>query len=511
MLKKVLTVLLVLTMMTTMLVGCGSKGSEVSNNKNDGTKKSAKDSVVMVIPSDISTLDPHNNSAVLSQVVFQNIYDTLLDYYQGKFTPRLCESYKVSDDGLKYTFLLKKGVKFHNGEEMKASDVAFSLMRAKGSPQMAANTAYISNASATNDYTVEVSLTKPYVPFLLSVGASIHIISEKAAKEYGDDLKSHPVGTGAYKFVKWDAGQQVVLERFENWYGGTAPIKTATFKVIGDPSSAVVALETGEIDLTYAMPAISIKSIEKNANLKLEKVRTLGCGYLPLNLDKAPLNDVNFRMAMNYAIDRQKIIDVALEGVGVISNGILSSDYVGYSDKIKPFELNVDKAKEYLSKSTYKGQELSIKVGSDAQKKQATLFQEDLRKIGVNTKIEQMEMNAWIADMTKGNYEISCIVMTRQPDADLWSIVFHSSGIDKALNFSRLRSKEVDSAFEEGTSIMDPQRRIENYERISKVLKDEAIIVPLFFKVATPAYVKALKVTRFYQDGYAYVKDLSWE
>jgi len=502
MLKKVLVFLLVFSMVGMLLAGCGGEKQ---------AEPAVKDSVTMAIVSDVATLDPHNPTAILSRIVFQNMYETLLDYYKGEFTPVLCESYKASDDGMKYTFVLKKGVKFHNGEEMKAADVAYSILRAKALPYMKTNTAEIKDAVAKDDYTVEVSLTQQYVPFLLSVGSQIFIVSEKAAQQYGDDLKNHPVGTGPYKFVKWDAGQQVVMERFDDWHGGKAPIKTAAYKVIGDPSSSVVALETGDVDLSYNIPTISIKSLKENPKINLDEIRTLGCGYLPLNLEKAPLNDVNFRMALNYAIDRKKVIDVALEGVGILSNGIWSDDTVGYSSAISTYEYDPAKAKEYLAKSKYNGKEVSYKIGYESAKKQATLIQEDLRAVGINIKIEQMEQNAWIQDMVKGNYDISSIVMTKAADADMWMGVFHSSAIDKELNFSRLRNKEVDAAFEAGKSILDPQSRIKNYEIISKYLYEEAVIVPLYFKVATPAYAKSLKVAKFYPDGYAKVKDMSWQ
>lgn len=505
MFKKILVVLLVFLMIETLLTGCGG------NNSNTTSGKTTKDSVTMAIVSDIATLDPHNPTAILSRVAFQNMYEPLLDYHKGEFTPVLCEGYSVSDDGLRYTFKLKKGVKFHNGEEMKASDVVYSMLRAKSLPYMKNNTSDIKDVTAKDDYTVEISLANQYVPFLMSVGSQIFIVSEKAGKEYGENLKDHPVGTGPYKFVKWDAGQQVVMERFDNWHGGKVPIKTAIYKVIGDPSSSVVALETGEVDLSYNIPTISIKSLSDNPKITLKQVRTLGCGYLPLNLEKAPLDDVNFRMAINYAIDRKKVIDVALEGVGIISSGIWSDDTVGYSDAIKTYEYDPAKAKEYLAQTKYDGRAISYKIGYESAKKQATLIQEDLRAVGINIKIEQMEQNAWIQDMVQGNYEISSIVMTRAADADLWSGVFHSGAIDKELNFSRLKSKEVDSAFEAGKSILDPKERIMNYEKISRYLHNNAIIAPLYFKVATPAYAKDLKIAKFYADGYAKVKDMSWQ
>ena len=471
--------------------------------------KPAKDSVTMVLFSDITTLDPHDSTVLLNEVVRMNIYETLLEYYDGTLTPLLCESYDVSTDGLTYTFHMRKGVKFQNGEEMKASDVVFSLLRAKEAPSFASATASIDTVTAQDDYTAVVKLKEPDAPFLVCVGTKIAIMNEKATKEAGDDIKSKPIGTGPYKLTKWDSGQQVLLERFDDYHGGPTPIKNAIFTIIGDNSSAQMALETGEIDLTYNVPSIAVKELEKNPDIKVERIRTLGSGYVVYNTEKAPFNDRNFRIALNYAIDKQKVIDIALDGNAEISTGLWNKDTIGYSGNVVTYSYDVNKAKEAIAQSSYKGETLTFKVRDEQYKKIALLIQEDLSAIGVNIEVEMVENNTWIDDMKKGNYDMSYIIMTLDPDAAKWANAFHSRSID-VLNFSRFSNPEVDQLFDEGSKLMDIKQRIACYDRILQIIKDEGVVVPVYYRVMTPAYNSSLHVSRFFPIGYAAVKDMSW-
>ncbi len=468
-----------------------------------------KDTVTMAVYSDFKTFDPMNSGMTLDKVVYQNVFDTLLNLYEGEYEKTLVSDYSVSEDGLVYTFNLKAGVKFHNGETLKASDVAFSLERAKVSTSHATSTKPISKIDTPDDSTVVVTLNKPYVPFLMAVAASVPMMNEKAVSDAGENVGVTPIGTGPYKFVKFDPGQQVVLEAFEECTTNTAKIKNAVFKVIIDPSSALVATETGEIDLTYNIPPIAVTQIQSNPKLGYIGIPTLGSCYMVYNLEKAPFNDVNFRLALNYAIDPQEIIDVAVDGMAEPSNGIWDSRYAGYSPEYNPLGYNEEKAKEYLAKSGYNGEEIFFRAGYENYKKIGLVVQEQLRKIGVNMRVEQMEANAWVSDMKSGNYDISFVGMTYDLDVDYWENVFGSGAID-AYNFSRLNRPEVDKAFADGKSILDPAARAANYSVIQKVLYEEAVVVPVYFKTSPCAYNADLKINRVYPLGFAKVCDLEW-
>jgi ABC-type transport system substrate-binding protein len=469
-----------------------------------------KDSVTMAIPtSDLNTLDPHNSNMIVDRVVRANIFDCLMYFHQGTYENVLIDGYELSADGLNYTFRLKKGVKFHNGEELTANDIIYSMARAKQSTVMATFTSIISKVTAQDKYTAVISLEKPYVPFIHAVAANVPIMNEKAVLAYGDTYHRNPVGTGPYKFVKWDAGQQIVLERFSDWHGGTAPIKSATFLFLSDPNSALMATETGEIDLTFTMPPIAVPEIEKSGKLNLVKAPTLASGFLVFNLERGPLTDKNLRLAMSYAVDKQEIVDVALEGLGVVSKGLWDERAGGYSGSYKPVTKDLDKAREYLARSNYKGEELNFIIGYEYYRKVATLVQEQFRKIGINARVSIMESNAWLSEVRKGNYDLTTVNMSMEFDVEFWANAFHSRGIG-GFNFGRMNLPVVDRAFDEGKSIIDPDKRKAVYASIERVLYEDASVYPHYFQVIPVAFNKKLAVSRFTSIGYARVIDMQW-
>ena len=157
----------------------------------------------------------------------------------GTIEPRLAESWTIEDGGLTYIFHLKQGVKFHNGEELKASDVVFSYNYAKESPFTASFGALFESVEAVDEYTVKVTLASPFAPFLSNVaGAMIH--SEKAVNDGGDNYGLNPVGTGPFKFVSYELGQRVTFERFEEYHQGPAALKTIVYKIVADTNTALV-------------------------------------------------------------------------------------------------------------------------------------------------------------------------------------------------------------------------------------------------------------------------------
>lgn len=506
-LKRAVFLFLVVAMVASMMVGCSSPAP----TPKDTPKTAVKDTVIQELKSDISTLDPQYNVATISAVVFGNIYEPLVYYQDGKFVPNLATKWEGSPDGLTYTFTLKQGVKFHNGETLKADDVVYTIERAKKSPYMLQLVEDIDTAIVVNDSTVQFKMKRQFVPFLINMSNDFMILNRKAGEQYGEELKSNPVGTGPYTLKSRLAGESITLERFDGWHGGNVPIKTGTYKVISEATSAVIALESGTLDLVNSTPPIARKSIKGNPKLTLGEVPTLTSQYLPMQLTKAPFDDENFRLAINYAIDRKKIIDVAYEGGGQISTSVWPPATVGFSDKITPFEYNPAKAKEYLAKSSYKGQTIEYSIGYEGARKQAVLIQEDLRAVGINMEIKLFEQNAWIADMKAGNFDISSINMTVKPDVYFWNSAFHSTSINTVLNFSRLNEPVIDKALEDGLSIQDPQKRIENFEIIGNYIKDKAIVVPICYLTATPAYDANLTISQFRPDGYALLRYMSWK
>lgn len=513
--KKLVSMLLVCAMAVTSLAGCGGgTGSAGSGSASEGAAEAgetgeAKDTVKIAVYSDFAGFDPHNSGMDLDKAVYSNIFDCLLRYYDGNYENVLCTDYDMSDDGTVYTFHLKEGVKFHNGETLTANDVVFSMNRAKESTDMSNYTKHIVSTEAIDDLTVAITLDQPYVPFLTAVAAQVCIMNEKAVTEAGDNVKQQPVGTGPYKFKQWDSGSQVVLERFDDYHDELPPIKEASYVVLTNPETALTALQTGEIDMTYSIPSIAVQELQESEDLVLDLNPTMGSGYIVMNLEAPYLSDPNFRMALAYATDRESIVAVGMDGVGQVSNYVWDERTAGFSGKYSVPEYNIEKAKEYLAKTDYNGEEIPFIVGYENYKKIGVVYQEALKQIGVNISVEQLEANTWVSDMKAGNFSMSTIVQTFDPDVDFWSNVFASEAIG-GYNFSRLADPAVDQAFADGAVCQDPEQRKEIYSVIEQKLYEDVVVIPIYNRIVTCAHSKNLLVDRSYTSGFTTLRDMHW-
>ena len=506
--SKILVYLLVLTLILTMVTGCETK-PKVPANGDEVTSEPVKDSVIVALTGDVATLDPLRYSSGEEFQVMMNIYNALVEKDEsGSFVPSLAESWTVSDDGLSYIFKLKKGVKFHNGEELKASDVVFTLTSAKKSPYIESLVEPVKDAVVIDDYTVEFNLNYQYAPFLLTIICDFGIVNEKAYTEAGDNFGQKPIGTGPYKFVKHDVAQRVVLERWDDYFKGKAPIKNLEYKVISDENTTLVALEAGEIDFALRIPFISIQSVENNPALATHKVETITLNFVLMNNKIKPFDNVLVRQAINYAIDKNAVIQIVAEGMGKVTQSIFGDLTFGHSDNIKGYEYNPEKAKELLTKAGYpNGFEVKFKIDS-TQSKDAEIIQEFLRKVGVTVKIEQGEANAVIEDLMSGNYEMSTTGIGLTADADSWIDVFASNG---QFNLSKYKNTEVDNLFVQGRKATDKNERLAIYERIAQIISDDAAFVPLFNKTNVYVGKKNLKIGHIESTGILKIADMYWE
>ena len=271
-----------------------------------------------------------------------------------------------------------------------------------------------------------------------------------------------------------------------------------------------MAVESGDVDMTYSIPSIAVNSVKENDKLGIELIPTIGSCYIAYNIEKAPFDDVNFRLALACATNREEIINTALDGMAVSTDVLWTEQWAGDSSTYGPETFDVEKAKDYLAKSNYNGETITYVAGSDDYKKIGVVMQQQYAAIGVNMEVEQLETNTWVSDMMSGNYDITFTGMSFDLDVSLWKNALHSSAIN-GYNFSRLNNPEVDAAFDAGNSILDAEARAKNYEVIEKVLYEEGIVIPVYFKVSPCVYNANLAVARTYPLGFAKVVDLSWK
>ncbi|MEM2036709.1 MAG: ABC transporter substrate-binding protein, partial [Candidatus Caldarchaeum sp.] len=255
--------------------------------------------------------------------VMYYVYETLVRIQDpdGKIIPGLAESWTVSPDGLTYTFNLRRGVKFHDGSRLDANVVKQNFDRMLDpktrSPQRAVvGHTRIDKVTVTGQYSLEIKLKEPLAPFLRGL-ASIHsaIISPLAFQKYGTGLVDEPAGTGPFKFVKWNRGESLILQRFDEYWDQKATIKELVFRFIPEAASREAALLAGDVDIAVLPPASDVTKLRQDSRVKVYTPPTQRIIFITLNTQWGPLKDARVRQALNYAVDKNAIVEKVVFGL----------------------------------------------------------------------------------------------------------------------------------------------------------------------------------------------------
>ncbi|RLK64173.1 ABC transporter substrate-binding protein [Atopobacter sp. AH10] len=479
--------------MALFLVACGSSGGKGSSS---GGK-----TLTVGLSGDAISLDPVMTNDNQSSNVMTQIYEGLVKLDKdGKIVPALAESYEQVDD-VTYRFKLKKGVKFHNGEEMKASDVVFSLKRAIVAPNVTHlfQTIDENTVKALDDYSVEFKQKEPFAGIM---SALCHpggfIVNEKAVKKAGDDYSQHPVGTNALKFVKWSRSNSIELEKFKDYHGEKLGFDKLVLRVIPEPSNRVIELESGGVDMAYDIIATDLKKVEENPDLNLIKSLDYGETYMGFNCAKKPLNDPKVREAISLALDTDSIVKAVFHDLGKTAKGVLPPTLpYSIADKQSLQKRDVEKAKALLKEAgVEKGFKLSIATNENKDRSDmATAMKEQLAEVGIDASINVLEWSAFNDLLKKGGQDLFMIAWTADssdPDTFLFPC-FHSSARGEGGNYIFLEDKKVDELLEKGRYAQEDSERAKSYEEVQKYLMDIHAWVPLHNKELTCATRKNIK------------------
>jgi peptide/nickel transport system substrate-binding protein len=416
----------------------------------------------------------------------KQIYDTLinLDDNMGPI-PGLAERWVFENDSngnpTRLRLFLKKGIKFHNGEELKAADVKFTLDRASKSPHIRAITGMIEGVDAVNDYEVLVRLPYPFAPILNHLGhTATSIVNEKAVRELGDEKHSqNPIGTGPMKFVSWVAGDRVELTRWDGYHGTAPRIKNLTIRSITDPATRMIEVETGGVDLVIDITPQDISRVESNPDLQLIRGMTLQTDFIGYNCQKPPFNNVKVRQALNHAIDLNAINKNVYAGAGSTANGPINSMvWASAADILPRYEYNPAKARQLLAEAGYPNG-FNTTVSFDQRPVRtdtAEIMQNMLRQVGVNVEIKILEWGAYLDMSAKGEHDmfiLGWVTVTGDPDYGLHA-TFHSQNWGASGNRSFYSNPEVDRLLDAGRRETDLARREQIYIDAQKIIHGEA-------------------------------------
>lgn len=453
--------------------------------------RSAKDSLVFRINAEIATLDPHKTSGTGNERFVQyQFYESLfrVENFEGspvsEVNNALCESYEYVDDANTVLQIhIRKGIKFHCGEELSVDQVVYSLERAKACGYSSVITNFIDHVEKTDDYTLNIHLTQPYGAILRVLGTGqLSIVCQKHCEEEGDEFGRKPCGTGPYVLDEWIAGDHISFHAFKDYWRGEAAITNGKFVVITDNNASLIAMENGEVDITQTLSGSDLPLIEANPDLALKFSDTLCAGgrCILFNTEdpSGVFSDVRMRKAVAYAIDRQAIIDLAYDGIGEPALLTMIETMPEYPTDWEGIPYDPAKAKQLVIDAGYPdGVTVKIPTIDSAIYSKATIaLQDQLAEVGITLEIELIERAAWNQKiLTEKDYGIT-----------YWAIVLDYDDADAALykfssknssNYWNLKNEELDELLDKGRTLEIGEERSAIYRRALEIIDNEEVAV----------------------------------
>jgi peptide/nickel transport system substrate-binding protein len=458
---------------------------------------------------DATSLDPHLSSSYSSSLVIEQVYSGLIQFDENmNIVPDLAESWTVSKDGLVYDFKLRKGVKFHNGRDLVADDVVYSLNRVKdpagGSPRsyLLEN---VKSIEASGADAVRVTMTQPFAALLSHLDTFMAIVPKEEVQKNGD-LSKVMVGTGPFKFVEFVPNTHAKLVRYDGYHEQGLPYLDAlTWLPIPDDTTRSANIKTATVDFADQIPQKDIKPLQGERGVQLARGTSTLHDYLMLNTSRKPFSDVRVRQAIAMTIDRQLMTDTILFGFGTpMDGGIIPSWHWAYADLHLYPKPDVAKAKQLLSDAGYpSGFSLTIGAGANyaAQVQAAEMLKDQLKQIGIDVTPNPTEWGTYIETViNKKEFDAAIIGWIGAIDPDDWVYARFHTG--EKWNTTGYSNPEVDKLLEQGRVTTDQAERKKLYNQADKLIVTDA---PFVFFYLYDQY----EALRDYVKGYAHMANNS--
>jgi peptide/nickel transport system substrate-binding protein len=434
-------------------------------------------------------LDPTTaTSAAIPRVIYSNVMEGLVKIDRnGQIVSALAKEYKISKDGKECTFILKKGVKFHDGKPFDAEDVKFTFDRLMDQKGPIAHKEYyevIDSVLVVDNYTVKIRLKNFNSMFLFNLARPDSIIVNKQAI---DRLKSTPIGTGPFKFVEWVPGDHITLAKFGDYHKKDIPyLDKVTFKFIGDPSAQIASLKAGDIDvIAYDVSPENALLLEKDPKFKVFNGYTTAEVILSTNNSRKPFTDVKVRRAMAHAIDRSALIKGAMSGYGMPIGSHMDPGNPYYTDLTSIYPYNPEKAKQLLAEAGFpNGFEAVIKLPERFAyaKRSGEIIADMLSQVGIKLKIELTEWGQWIDRVFKNaDFDLTVIGHAEPFDINIYANPKYYFRYDSPKFQETLKKAEIEP---------NPKVRKELYIACQKIITEDAVNGFLFVLPSLPTMKK---------------------
>jgi peptide/nickel transport system substrate-binding protein len=482
--------------------------------------------------SEPSHLNPITSTEAVASSINNYIYETLLDrdYDTLELIPQLALRWEISPDKLRYRFYIKKGILWSDGVELTADDIIYSYNRIKD-PKVASaplKVYYIDvrRVRKIDRYTIEFLYSKPYFRALEICGGvpivPMHIFND------GTDFNTHknnrfPIGTGPYKFERWDTGKRIILTLNERYRGRKPEIRRVFYKIVPEINVALQMLKKGELDL------MSIRSIqwvrqtnsEKfNNNFYKLKYYTPNYNYIGWNARRVWFNDKRVRIALTYLINRKAILEKLQFGLGKIVTGnfyIFSKDY---NRAIPPWPYDPEKGAQLLRDAGWgdsdkdgildkEGEKFSftftIPSGSKFAERLATILKEDFSRVGIEMEINRFEWAVFVKKLHERDFDAVTLAWSLDWESDPYQL-WHSTQVEQGSNYCAFVNREADSIIEKGRMEFDGRKRMKMYHRFHEIIHEEQPYTFLFCNPALVVVSRRFENVKVHQRGLKYIE-----
>jgi len=520
--KWISLTLAIVMVLTLLLTGCGEKNSTDSSkgNNNNSSQTSTEqtdsstnknDTLRVALTSEPPSLSIYDHSSLLSVLMNTQMYNGLMriDYTTLEPVCDLAESYEVAND-LEWTFFLRKGVKFHNGEEMTSADVVASLEYAKSLPAAKLYTASMEKIEAIDEYTVKITTTEPYAGLLCDLAYYYNFIVPKSLIDAGNDFNATPVGTGPYKLKEWSLGNYISLERHDDYFNTEhiAKIKNVIFNIVPEGTSRTIALKSGDVDFVWEVNSADIASLQSNDAVTVAEVPSVEAVIMFFNNDKAPFDDSNLRNAIAAAINREDIIAAALNGYGSVNYSCIAQGFVESTDT-NAIAYDLDAAKTYLD--AWGGDPASVDLklicSNETRVAIGTVIQSNLQQIGISVDVVSMDTAAALNSWKTGEF-IATIGSWSPSNALSYIQRFHS---DRRQTYAgAINDPELDALVNAAKSTLDSGKRAEIIDEIVGIVNRVSPQVTLYQSTWYRAHAKGLEGVLCSATGYVDFCDVYW-
>lgn len=482
-----------------------------------------------VATNDPDTLDPHKTGAAITQIILRNVCDPLIAKdLDGNYVPGLATDWTISEDGLTWDFNLRSDVTFHDGTPFNAEAVktSFDRIRDPETKSAGASSALgpVSDITVTGDNSVQFTLSEPFAPLLdgLTNAGFLATISPAQIADAPDSIGQKPISTGPFMVDEWRSGESVVLKQNPNYkwapeffhQDGSAYLDSLVYRIMTEDAAISAAFEAGEVN-QISVPSTDVSRIKEDDQFWTVDVLRKGVVFLEFNVTKAPFDDLALRQAVNYAIDKDAVINAAVQGLAIPAYGFLPPSIAGYWPGIEDYAPKFDKAKAEqllddagwtLDGDTRKkdGEELKFtlySLKSDSWTRGVQVVQSQLKDVGIGMDIQIFEFGTLLEKCQAGEHQVETMGYT-YPIADIVYLWFDSANIGSGLNLSHTDDPDLDALISKSRTTMDEDARNAVFEDLQKYIVDKAIWAPLWIDNYTWAYDNSIQGAQVHPDAY---------